>query len=334
MEPMDNKTHGVAPKGAAETTNKILGVPDPVKTPSVKEIKDTLATEKEQGKIKKKEASASESSRPIIPAPNQEKVTEANLQKAIQDFQANPWFSPSFLAQFNDVANALLDIQRTIHLKEASNERDVRSRLFELYKSSGALQKELMNNKAQEQLTQAVASFANAAVSGGQFLASMKSMGTAERMVDKKIADQQNKLNNLPKPIQATDSTELSDIQIQQNKDYKTEEKILDNMKASKERDVLDNARILDQQIQSISEAQKQTINGVASVLTSTIHTDSGVKEEMQKILDGFIQSMNKYSETISKSRDDAAANFNRFLDSLMKANESNFKAHLLSGRG
>jgi hypothetical protein len=321
------KPSDLARLGASMTIGEKLGVPPAPKTPSVKEIKDTLATEKEESGIKKKGVPASESSRPTIPTPNQEKVTEANLQKAIQEFQGNPWFAPSFLAQFNTVVNALLDKQREIHLKEAFNEMDVRTRLFELYKSSGELQKELMNNKAQEQLTQAVASFANAAVSGGQFLGSMKNLGTAENMVKDKIAAQEAKTN-----VQT--QVKASDGKITTYPYDPAEQKILDNMKASKDRDVSDMARHLDTQLQYVGEAQKQTINGVSSVLTSRINSDSAIKEEMQKILDGFIQSMNKYSETISKSRDDAAANFNRFLDSLMKANESNFKAHLLSGRG
>ena len=323
----------IARKGYSGTIDDKLGV---VHAP---ESKDTLETSGPASQA----LSSPDSDHPTLLSPDVNKVNGLNLQQALKDMKANPWFAPSFLAKFTTIINSQLDQQRNIHLQEAFNEMDVRGRLFELSKSTAALAKALMDNQSQEQLTQAIAAFANAGVSMFQFVQTTGNLGRATKQVDDKIAAQQQKILDIKYPPDGTrkvadyNAKKLEQLAIPKpgidSPEITAQKNILAKMNESREADIQAYMRNFDQQVQTMGEAQKQTINGVSSVLASIIKTDSGVKEEMQKILEGFIQSMNKFSETTAKSRDDAAANFTRFLDFMNKIIESDFKAHSISGR-
>ena len=325
----------IARKGYSGTIDDKLGVVHAPKS------KDTLETSGPASQA----LSSPDSDHPTILSPDVNKVNGLNLQQALKDMKANPWFAPSFLAKFTTIINSQLDQQRKIHLQEAFNEMDVRGRLFELSKSTAALAKALMDNQAQEQLTQAIAAFANSGVSMFQFVQTTGNLGRATKQVDDKIAAQQQKIVDMENPnlppgtrkVADYDAKELEQLAIPKpgidSPEITAQKNILAKMNESREADIQAYMRNFDQQVQTMGEAQKQAINGVNAVLISTIKTDSGVKEEMQKILEGFIQSMNKFSETTAKSRDDAAANFNRFLDFMDKIIGSDFKAHSISGK-
>lgn len=280
--------------------------------------------------------------KPTIAPPNQEKVNGANLQQAVNFIKANPWFFPSFLATLTVVLNDLSSILRQMHLNEALDEQRIRELLYENAKSSAKLAKELMNNQAREQMVQAVSAFANAAVSGGQAIGTVRNVGAATDKVQQEIDAKRRQVDskeieefkNDP-GIVVAENIELKDLpalkaQHPNRKESAELQKLknqLQDLEYNKSRNITSETDHKDRLVQSLADMQKQTINGVSAVLQGMIKADSSVKEEMQKLIEGFIQAMNKYSESLAKSRDDSAANFTRFLDFLNKMVESEKKA-------
>jgi hypothetical protein len=321
----------------------------------------TISVEK-QGKIEKDTLEVSEtterqldyseveSDNPKAPPPKGEMLTDE--EQTVEEFKANLWFAPSMLASFINAVNQLLQMQKEQQFKEAQNELIMRDRLFEMAKSSGALARELMNNQAQEQIVQAVASFATAAISVGQAVQTVRNVGAAEREVkankeiNDRLANQQKRVDDAQKNLDklqnennvaASDSeadltskvgdAKAKDI-LNARKELDKEQQKLDELQSERRRDILTRQQHKDGLTQTLTDVYKSTINGVQGVLLANIKWDSGVKEELQKILDGFIQAMNKYSETTTKSRDDAAACFKQFQEFLNRAIELLMRAH------
>jgi hypothetical protein len=275
-----------------------------------------------------------------------------NLNKAIQEMRANPWFNASFLLAFQSMMLEVIDLQSELHQKEAQNEIKIREELFATAKSSGELAKALMENQSQEQLIQAIGSFATATVSLGQFIQSTRNQGMASNKVKEKIDKQQQEIEkkeaayNTAKTEEngergadriqdaAPDPNQLDGPRAKAAKEeWDKEKKKLEKLKHRESIDVQEELRHTDQQSQVLSEAYKSTINGVQGVLTSMIKTDSSVKEEMQKIYEGYMQVLNKFNETTAKARESASSDVVRLMDMLNKILESDFKAHALSGR-
>ena len=307
---------------------------------------------KEKDTIEKSQAVKEEkpisSDQPDIDAPYVEKVTGKNLQKALDEIKTNPYFAKSFLAGFLNYMMEFLNLQQKMHFNEAQSEIMVRNRIYTLAKDSGKLQKELMNNQAQEQMIQAISSFANATVSATQFLQVTRNTGAAKRETEREIADKRVEIKDTQAKIDENqakiDGAKL--VPVGDNKEPILEKtkaadleklnklnKELKQMEEGEHHTIQTKIAHKDQANQALAQTLTQTISGVSAVLTSAIKTDSGVKEEMQKIIEGFIQAMNKYAESLSKSRDDAAANYTRFTDFMNKIVESVSKSFYISGK-
>lgn len=108
--------------------------------------------------------------------------------------------------------------------------------------------------------------------------------------------------------------------------------KELKDLQDNKETNIYKQQQHQDQLIQQFGQIQTQTLNGVSGILQSLIKTDSGRKEEMQKLTEGFMQALNKFSETASKTRDDAKSNFDRFAEFLSRVIESIYRAAQIKG--
>ncbi len=304
-------------------------------------IKDTLEISEfhEGPKI------SSEADKPNIPNPDEEMVTGQNFQKAQEEIRTNPWFvGATFMGQYLNIVNEILIAQQQIHFKEAQNELEARSNIFALARETAQLAKALMENQAQEQMTQAIASFGNAAISATQFVQTARSAKTAEASVDKKIKEAELKLKDLEADPTHQTALQAHQVAVQQNqlnpppkpKVIEDQEKYVAELKNPKNRydAILTEQRNTDQQISTYGQTLQQAINGAQAAIVASIKIDSGTKEELQKTYEGLIQAMNKYSETISKHRDEAASAYSRFIDDLRKLIESDMKSHYLNPRG
>ncbi|WP_195155539.1 hypothetical protein, partial [Candidatus Protochlamydia phocaeensis] len=81
------------------------------------------------------------------------------------------------------------------------------------------------------------------------------------------------------------------------------------------------------------NEVIKNSINGVSQTIQAGLIGKEGAIDALKTMNDGYLQVLNKYAENTAKSRDDAKANFDRFVDFLMKIVDSDFKAHSI-GQG
>lgn len=313
--------------------------------------KDTLEVSQGGTKRSADEFNEIESDNPAAPPPKASRSEDED--QTVEEFKANLWFLPSMLAAFMTAVNELLKMQKEQQFKEAQNEITMIDRLFEMAKSSGALAKELMNNQAQEQIVQAMASFATAAISIGQAVQTTRNVGAAERDVkankeiDDRINNQQDRLTKAQDKLaqlekdnkvkagdsaddinkNVTDPVKAKEI-LDARKDVQAQQEKLEEFQADRRRAILTAQQHKDTLTQTLADVYKSTINGVQGVLLANIKWDSGIKEELQKTLEGFIQAMNKYSETTVKGRDDAAACFRQFQEFLNRATELLMRAH------
>lgn len=262
----------------------------------------------------------------------------------IENLTKNPWFNPSYLAALAWVLNDLLNVYREIHYNEASAEVLVRQSLFALAKDNATLAKLLMDNQARESMVQAITAFATAGVSAMQAAQTARSMNTATTMTDQEIGDKQTKVNKLEleeRGIRVTDENpqelerQLLDAKKTPHVDSKQledEKKELKELKDNRNHRIDTWMRNQDQLNQVCGETHKQTINGVSGVMVGTLKTDRGVKEESQKLNEGFMQALHKYSDTTTQQRNEARQNFDKVYETVTRQIEAGFKATHLKG--
>lgn len=300
-----------------------------------------------------------ESDRPRISIPDPEKISDPKIRKAAELLQTQKWLAPSFIAAFTAVMFELLQLQKEVRYKEANIELLVRNQLYELSKSNAHLAKLITDSQAWEKLVQAVSSFVTAAVTTVNLVETTKNMGEATKYIDdqtKKHKEDMAKAMQIENPtIQITDlpksppptAQQIKDhlaqfdniVKNDQKFDYKSDEvkkhqKALMELEGNREYSISNRERTLSMISQMRGEALKSTIQGVTGVLTATITFDRGRMEEIKGLNEGEMQSMNKFSETSSKARDDAKANYDRFADYIARIIDSVFKAHKLTQSG
>jgi hypothetical protein len=258
---------------------------------------------------------------PQIAPPDERAISGFHVD--VNEQEKNPWFNPTFLAALNEVMISILNLQQKIHVDEAFNELRIRDALFEEAKTNAKVAKELMENQAQEQLVQAVASFATAGVSAAQFMQTSRNMGFAKQKVQDEIKAQEAAvLNQYDVDVQANLEVGPRDVKAlpapgKESPMLTAKREKLKEMSDPRvqEQRVQQEMREQEYRTQYWGETLKQINNGVSNVLTSTIKTDSAVLEERQKIEEGAIQALNKYIETRARARDEAAADFNKEID-------------------
>jgi hypothetical protein len=295
---------------------------------------------------------------PQLSQPDSAKLTEANVQKAVAFLKDKEWFSSitPFLSTFLSAMFDLLDVEGEIFYKEAMNELDNRGQLMEFAKSSAELAKLLQDNKAQEHRVQAYASFGSAAVSGFQFMQTTRNLGTAKREVEAEIATQKSEVLKLERNgagfTLGSDGKKWTRNEVEvpeevindsvtrykttddykNNRDLIKQQKVWDKLEENKSTNINQKTHHLDEMSRHIGDGIKQTLQGVQGLLQATIATDTGVKEAMKIMIDGFTQALNKYNETTTKSRDDARANHERFIEFMNRIITAAYKAQHLQG--
>lgn len=278
---------------------------------------------------------------PSLSKVNVDKLKESQSTQIL--LKNNPWLTPSLLYAFYAIMAQILTQQKELHLTESLNELTVRSDLFDMAKQSGALAKALMDNQAQEQMTQAMCAFAQAGVSAMNFVQITRSVGAATEEVDNKIQKQGEEINRLEREAgfggadgrgKITVGHDMNIVQDADTQQLKDERAKLIRMQTARETDIISATKHKDESIHALADVQKQTINGVQGVLVAQIKTDSGVKEQEQKILDGFIQTMNKHSDAITKQRDSAQESYRQMIDMLKSWFEKINQQFHISGRG
>ena len=303
-----------------------------------------------------------ECGKPSLPKPDVKKI-EKYLNTCVKFQKENPWFTPSFLVQFTSVIYELLLLQKNVRFNEAQVEMKVRKELFELAKSNAELQQLITNTQAFEKLVQAVASFVNAGLSAVNLIETTKNLGEARESIEKDITDAKEaltvakakeleaekkskvKVEELPAtatPKEREDRLEKLGAAIKADdvKDYeykspevKRAQAKLDDLETGRERIISQREQVRTQISQMRGQMLKQVIDAISGVLTANITWKRGELELWKGMQEGSIQSLNKFSETSSKARDDAKSMYDRFADFLAKIVDSVFKAHSITGR-
>ncbi len=275
------------------------------------------------------------SDQPQLDPVDENKVNGSSIREAAAFLQGNPYLKGSFLANFFELMVELLNTETLIHFNEAESELITRNLISELAKASGALAKALTSNQAREQMVQAVMAFAGAAVASMSFMEHSRNLGAAKREAGAEIEAQKLKVKEAQDKAGIPVADQITDLQPNIDTPEVTAQKErLARMEANIDQSVLERVRRKDQQTTTLTDVQKQVISGIQGVLLASIKTDSSVKEEAQKLLDGFTQAANKFSESSSKQRDNAQANFDKFVDLLRSLVEKINQALNLSTRG
>ena len=159
--------------------------------------------------------------------------------------------------------------------------------------------------------------------------------GTAGQSQGSIDDERQAKINELTRPLKPGEERTVEQSKQKAAYDkWQKDERELEGMEVDKIGLIYRKTQHNDQLVQTLNEGVfKQTINGTTSVLSSTIKTDMGTKEQLQKLIEGFMQAMNKYLETASKNRDDAASNYGRYTDFLNRIVESTSRSFYVSGK-
>lgn len=293
--------------------------------------------------------------KPALQKPDQQKVDQA-LPTVVKFLHDNPWFKPSFLTSFTEVIYELLKMQKTAHYNEAQTELTVRGQLYDLAFKNASLQKQITENQAFEKFVQAFASLATVAVTTINLVESTKNFGEASKKVEEQIKTADKELMQakikenpatktididpkLPPQKKAAEFKKLEDI-INQDKttEYKTDavknaEKTLHSLKENREYNISNKERMMSQISSMRGEAFKSTVQAAAQFATGSITLGRSTLEEVKGQVDAVMQSFNKFSETSSKSRDEAKQMFDRFADFLARIIESVHKTHSITGR-
>lgn len=319
-------------------------------TQKVTSTQDTVAPSAMSQVAKNEEVS--ECGSPTISQPNQQKLSGTSQQKAMQAISNNPWLAPSALVALQGVLLELYQLDSDTRAKEGLSSIDLRSKQYTRAKESGSLAKAIMMNQAQEQYIQASIAFTQASISSAQAVATVRNVGAAEKKVEASLEAKAEDVRTAQfgpppppppprqpgeviaagQPIGDTRPTltkeELLKINPTDTPAVKEQKEAYIKLDANKHSDIQTEIRHSDSLVQYIGESAKQTATGVGNTLTGALKEKTAELEENQKVLDGFIQSLNKSEETISKSRDDAAGNANRLAELLKEMTKSMFQAH------
>ena len=233
----------------------------------------------------------------------------------------------------------VLTLQTQIHFTSAQMELKVRGELYELSKTSAHLQQLITQNQAYEQLVQAVTSFASAAVSAYGAKETLGNTGKAKIQAETKLKAQETKMNEMKQNELGLkggdDKTIKADIAAKEKAENKVYSKATqdqidkhEKMKGEFDETVRRDASHLDQVSNLSMESMKSVLSGAQAAGIAAIKFNTANLELEKGLIDGMIQSLHKFSETTSKSRDDAGAAFDRMMDFLNRIIDSLERTH------
>ncbi len=261
-----------------------------------------------------------------------EKWKEEFPEQTVAEITQNPWFKPSYTAAFYAVMTNILNLKRDTHFKEYETELQTRIGLVDMAKANASLTIESYNLQAREKYIEAIQSGISAGFSTIQVFATAHNYGKAKETYDNELKTRQGRVrqqaiddgiqlvdDNAPLP-QITDSAML-----------KQRRQELDTWITQEAYEIQKNAQYLSQyETQPRFQILEQLNKTVGSVLQGGIKTEMGFVESQKQMNEGYMQALNKYNDTSAKSRDDAKADFDRFLDFLNRLIDAEFKAHAL----
>ncbi|WP_068467250.1 hypothetical protein [Candidatus Protochlamydia phocaeensis] len=250
-----------------------------------------------------------------------------------QQLQANPWFNVSFLAVFNNIMTEILGLEQKNHYMEAQTEMQSRVNIIAISQTQSELTKALYDTRAEEKMVEAITSFAQAGMAVVQIGMTWNNASRAEVAANKAMQEDKTALDNaLAKhPELGTDINAIKDPP----PDVKAHLEAYNKTQTESWRREFVQSKVTEYNRLSDlnNEVVKNAINGVSQTIQAGLIGKEGEIDALKTINDGYLQVLNKYAENTAKSRDDAKANFDRFVDFLMKIVDSDFKAHSI-GQG
>ncbi|WP_042280603.1 hypothetical protein [Candidatus Protochlamydia sp. R18] len=283
------------------------------------------------------------------------------------NLKSNPFFNPSFLANFQSIMDELLNLQRNTHYLEAQVELKQRALIITISTTQSELTKALYDSRAEEKMIEAITSFVQAGIAGLSLAQTWANTGiargNAQKTVDNNISHERSLMrsaedkkaalatekagienrplvgtdpNNMtPRPYTNAEKTRLKEIEKENTaldkKIAKHQENIQEFEKPGYFRQVLESERqILNTQTQFKNEILKNIVNGISQSLQAGLISEQGAIDSLKTMNDGYLDVLRKYADSTAKSRDEAKADFDKTLDFVNKIVDSVFKAHSL----
>jgi hypothetical protein len=104
-------------------------------------------------------------------------------------------------------------------------------------------------------------------------------------------------------------------------------QQLVDVAKNSRATDIREEVRHMDLIQQLQGEAMKQSVQASSHLIIAGIKVEEGIIESNKQINEGFLQALNKYVETSSKSRDESRSNLTRGQEFISRVIDANFKS-------
>ncbi len=270
---------------------------------------------------------------------------------------SNPFFNPSFLANFASIMDELLNLKRDTSYLEAQVELKARELTIAITTTQSELTKMIAEAQAAEKMVEAITSFIQAGVAAISLAQTWGNAATARKDAEATLAkDKQLEQKNLDEVTKKRDdllrgpngvATDPNAIQQrnppltaqekkqveQYNKEIAGHEKSLQNMDRPEYLRQLINTRTQELNLQSDLKQQivKNVVAGAGSAIQSGIISERGSLEALKVMNDGYLDLLRKYGDSTSRSKDQEKADFKDLVDFVNKITDSVFRAHSLS---
>ena len=252
-------------------------------------------------------------------------------EQTVEEITKNPWFKPSFTAAFYAVMTEVLNLKRDTHFKEYQTELQTRIGLIDMAKANSALTRESYNLQAKEKMIEAIQSAVSAGSSAFQIAATARNYGKAQKMYDDELKIRKGRVRDEAGIKLADPGTPIPLAKDTDSPMLKQRRQELDSWETQRGYEIQKNAQHLNQYETQIKfQILEQMNKTVGSIMQAGIKTEMGIVEAQKQMNEGWMQALNKYNDTSGKSRDDAKADFDRFLDFINRLIDAEFKAHAL----
>ncbi|CUI15982.1 hypothetical protein PNK_0345 [Candidatus Protochlamydia naegleriophila] len=275
----------------------------------------------------------------------------------IKQLASNPFFNPSFLANFSAIMDELLNLKRDTSYLEAQVELKARELTIAITTTQSELTLMIAQAQAAEKMVEAITSFIQAGVAAISLAQTWGNAATARKDAEKTLAaDKKIEQQNLDKvkaqrdeieqrsPVVSTDPngvqtrnpplTPADEKKLAQyDKEIAGHEKSLQNMDRPEYLRQLINTRTQELNLQSDLKQQivKNVVAGAGSAIQSGIIAERGSLEALKVMNDGYLDLLRKYGDSTARSKDQEKADFKDLVDFVNKITDSVFKAHSLS---
>jgi len=258
----------------------------------------------------------------------------AGLHQVIEDGKAgNPWFNVSYLAVFNSLMNELMNSQRKNRFMEAQTAIKAAKTTLLIAKENSELTKAYHDAQAAEKMTEAIASFLNAGVSGASLVAMNRNVGRGNARAEQEIKDQEAHIKNLEAGGGTGVGTNKAKVKKQTDPEaLNTAQEQLRRMKADKNSQAFQYARYYNEQTSALSQMMTQSINGASALVQAGIKTEEGHIDALKQMNEGYLQILRTYADNSAKARDEAQQSFDKTLDFLMSVTNKLMEAFSLKG--